>query len=77
MTLDQGSEGSFVLTIDEAGEELLIGQPSPVRQKYAPAKVLEDLVHLAGWHVPFRGSCHDPSSTWYLPHEGGLIHEFP
>jgi hypothetical protein len=47
----EGGEGSFVPVLEEAPKELPIGQPGPVVQKRGPAKVPDDLVHLARRHV--------------------------
>jgi hypothetical protein len=47
----EGGEGGFVPMLDEAPEQLAIGQPGPVSQKDGPAKVFDDLAHGTRRHV--------------------------
>jgi hypothetical protein len=51
MLLDEGSEGNFIPTLDEAPKELPIGQSCSIPQKHGLAKVLEDLADLVGRHL--------------------------
>jgi hypothetical protein len=50
--LDEGCESSFIPTLNEAAEELSIGQPRPVLQQHGRAKLLDDLARLACRHAP-------------------------
>src|SRR5262249_29586811 len=47
----EGCEGSILPMLDEALQELLIGQSRSIRRKYRSAKVLDDLAHLVRRHV--------------------------
>jgi hypothetical protein len=51
MPLDKNGKGRRITAIDEVIQQLSISQNTPVPQKHRPAKVAEDLAHLAGRHV--------------------------
>jgi hypothetical protein len=74
MPLDKGCKGRFVPMLDEAAQELPIGQTSPVLPKHSSAKVLDDLARQVGRHVGPRQV--SPPSTYYLPPGGTLMHDF-
>ena len=58
MPLDEGGEGCLVSLLDEAAEELPIGQPRPVWQQSGSAKVLDDLAH---------GACRHQTRVLHIP----------
>ena len=47
----QGCKSRLVTAAEVVLQQLPIGQPRPIPQKHRPAKVLDDLAHLAGRHV--------------------------
>jgi hypothetical protein len=50
--LASGCNSRIFSAAEEALQQLPIGQPCPIAQKHRPAKVLDDLTHLAVRHVP-------------------------
>ena len=74
MPLENGCEGCFVPVMDEASQELPIGQPTRFLQKRGLAKVLNDLGRPVRRHVRPRQV--SPPSTLYLPHGCFLMHVF-
>jgi hypothetical protein len=51
MSAHQGCNSGFVTAAEVVLQQLPIGQPSPITHKHGPAKVLDDLAHLAGRHL--------------------------
>src|SRR5262245_48687850 len=74
MPFDNGGEGCFVPVIEEASQELPIGQPAPVSQKHGLAKVLNDLARRLCCHFHPRKVL--TPSTLYLPQGCLLMHVY-
>jgi hypothetical protein len=76
MSLDQGSEGVFVSTLDEAAEELPIGQSRSLPYKHRFAEVLDGLGRPVVRHVPPSTDAIAGPSNSYLPQYSKLIQNF-
>jgi hypothetical protein len=50
MSAHQGGQRSFIALIDEAAQELPIGQACPVVEEHGPAQIFDDLVDASGRH---------------------------
>jgi hypothetical protein len=55
MPAHQSCQRSFIALIDEAPQELPIGQACPIVEEHGPAQVLDDVVNASGRHrISFR-----------------------
>ena len=61
---------------NEAAEQFAVAKPRTVTQQHRPANVF-DHAGQSGRHVPPSAGVPGPPSTYYLPHDDDLIHDFP
>jgi hypothetical protein len=75
MPAHESCEGSLVAVAEEPFQQLLVSRPRAIAQRYT-AKVLDNLVDLAGRHVGSLEGQRGPLLYDY-PQGSGLIPDFP
>src|SRR6516165_7631760 len=59
----EGRKSRPVSAADVVPQQLRIGRPSPIVERHRATEELQNLAHLAGWHlIPFLGSRYWPST---------------
>src|SRR5581483_5878257 len=77
MPQHEGFQRRLVPAAEEGFQQLPIGHPRPAPQQYRPAKLADDLAHLAGRHVIALVVGVFWPLLLYYRHAASLIQDFP